>query len=157
MRTPTHRSQSLSKPLVREALHRPTSHDWRTAERAQAIRLLCARARTLAWTPSLLNLLLEELHVSDDFDRLVGSTRRLTPSRYPQIIAIALLLRHSWRPQDLARVVTRLGLSPRTAAKAASTKHTPTRPAAAAPVSAASHAPRSSSRRSVRDRKERSR
>jgi hypothetical protein len=42
---------------------------------------------------------------------LVGRVARLPASQYPRLLAIALLLRHSWCPQDLARTARRLGLS----------------------------------------------
>jgi hypothetical protein len=42
---------------------------------------------------------------------LVGRVARQPASQYPRLLAIALLLRHSWCPQDLARTATRLGLS----------------------------------------------
>ena len=58
-----------------------------------------------------MHALLEELHISDDFDVLVGRVARLPASQYPRLLAIALLLRHSWCPRDLARTATRLGLS----------------------------------------------
>jgi hypothetical protein len=35
---------------------------------------------------------------------------RLPAREYPRLLAIALLLRHSWCPQDLVRTATRLGL-----------------------------------------------
>ena len=58
-----------------------------------------------------LTALLDELHVTDDFDRLVGPISRLPASQYPRLLAIALLLRHSWSLYDLARTGTRLGLA----------------------------------------------
>jgi hypothetical protein len=69
-----------------------------------------ARA-ALTLSRGLLHALLEELHISDDFDVLVGRVARLPASQYPRLLAIALLLRHSWCPQDLARTARRLGLS----------------------------------------------
>jgi hypothetical protein len=42
---------------------------------------------------------------------LVGRVSRQPASQYPRLLAIALLLRHSWCPQDLARTATRLGVS----------------------------------------------
>jgi hypothetical protein len=39
---------------------------------------------------------------------------RLSPSQYPRLVAVALLLRHSWCPEDLERTATRLGLLPAT-------------------------------------------
>jgi hypothetical protein len=46
---------------------------------------------------------------------LVGPVARLPASQYPRLLAIALLLRHSWCPRDLSSTATRLGLSPSTA------------------------------------------
>ena len=68
----------------------------------------------------LLQALLEELHISDDFDVLVGRVARQPASQYPRLLAIALLLRHSWCPKDLARTATRLGLSRRAHSTSAS-------------------------------------
>jgi hypothetical protein len=45
---------------------------------------------------------------------LVGRVARQPASQYPRLLAIALLLRHSWCPRDLARTATRLGLSRQT-------------------------------------------
>jgi hypothetical protein len=42
---------------------------------------------------------------------LVGRVAHLPASQYPRLLAIALLLRHSWCPRDLARMAARLGLS----------------------------------------------
>ena len=72
---------------------------------------LAEGAGGLALSRGLLHALLEELHISDDFDVLVGRVARQPASQYPRLLAIALLLRHSWCPQDLARTATRLGLS----------------------------------------------
>jgi hypothetical protein len=41
---------------------------------------------------------------------LVGRVARLPANQYPRLLAIALFLRHSWCPLDLARTATRLGL-----------------------------------------------
>jgi len=53
-------------------------------------------AHDLPWTRRLVTTLLDELHVTDEFDRLVGPVSRVPVSQYPRLIAIALLLRHSW-------------------------------------------------------------
>ena len=86
-------------------------HDWRRHGRLDDLRTLAEGASGLTWSRGLLHALLEELHISDDFDVLVGPVARLPASQYPRLLAIALLLRHSWCPQDLARTATRLGLS----------------------------------------------
>lgn len=50
--------------------------------------------------------------VSSSADDRIG---RIPPSarvNYPQLGALALVLRHSWFPEDLARIIADLGLSP---------------------------------------------
>ena len=51
----------------------------------------------------------QELHVSDDFYDVVAQLRS-TPEQYPRLVAIALLLRHSWYPDDLDNTAVWLGL-----------------------------------------------
>ena len=84
---------------------------WRQRHRHVALRQLADGSQGVAWTRRLLNLLLEELHVTDEFDRLVGPISHLSASQYPRLVAIALLLRHSWSLHDLARTGSRIGLS----------------------------------------------
>ncbi len=84
---------------------------WRRHGRLDDLRALAEGAGGLTLSRGLLNALLEELHINDDFDVLVGRVARLPASQYPRLLAIALLLRHSWCPQDLERTATRLGLS----------------------------------------------
>ena len=95
--------------------------DWRRHGRLDDLRALAEGAGGLTWSRGLLHALLEELHISDDFDLLVGRVAHLPASQYPRLLAIALLLRHSWCPQDLSRTATRLGLSRPTASVAALT------------------------------------
>jgi hypothetical protein len=84
---------------------------WRRELRPRAMRLLAARTRRLPWSRALVSVLLAELHPDDLFTEIVGAPSRLTPARFPQAVAIALLLRHSWRHVDLTRIARRLGLS----------------------------------------------
>jgi hypothetical protein len=86
--------------------------NWRENHRFEEVRALANRARDLTWSRGLLDSLLEELHVGDDFDVLVGRVAHLPTSHYPRLVAIALLLRHSWCPEDLERTASRLGLLP---------------------------------------------
>ena len=88
--------------------------DWRQQGRLDDLRALAEGASGLVLSRGLLQALLEELHISDDFDVLVGRVSRQPASQYPRLLAIALLLRHSWCPQDLARTAMRLGLSRQT-------------------------------------------
>ena len=84
---------------------------WRERHRHAVLRELADGAHGAVWTRRLLNALLEELHVTDEFDRLVGPTARLPASQYPRLVTLALLLRHSWSLHDLARTGSRFGLS----------------------------------------------
>jgi hypothetical protein len=60
----------------------------------------------------LLELLIEEMYVDDGIEELLGDCLHDLPKRrYPQAIARALLLRHSWRADDLACLIERLGLT----------------------------------------------
>jgi hypothetical protein len=59
----------------------------------------------------LLELLIEELYIDESIDDLLGEHPANLPARrYPEAIAVALILRHSWRADDLAWIVERLGL-----------------------------------------------
>jgi hypothetical protein len=84
---------------------------WRRELRPRAMRLMAARTRHLAWSRALVSLLLTELQPDDLFTKIVGTPNRLTPSQFPQAVAIALLLRHSWRQVDLTRIAKRLGIT----------------------------------------------
>jgi hypothetical protein len=53
-------------------------------------------------------VLIEELYIEEEFNALLGDPEVLPRRRYPQAIALALVLRHSWRPDDLACILRRL-------------------------------------------------
>ena len=60
----------------------------------------------------MLNLLFEELHVDESLEELLATAPRLLKRRqYPQAIAAALVLRHSWNEDDLGYILGRLGLT----------------------------------------------
>ena len=109
--SPHRRSTSPQRTWTRE---RAQVDEWRQQDRLDDLRALAENAGGLVLSRGLLQALLEELHISDDFDVLVGRVSRQPASQYPRLLAIALLLRHSWCPQDLARTATRLGLSRQT-------------------------------------------
>jgi hypothetical protein len=56
------------------------------------------------------DVLIEELYVAEDFNALLGDPKRLPRRCYPQAVLLALALRHSWRPDDLACILRRLGI-----------------------------------------------
>ena len=118
----THR-RNTSPHETTWTLQRDQVDEWRRHGRLVDLRALAEGAGDLVLSRGLLHALLEELHISDDFDALVGHVARLPESQYPRLLAIALLLRHSWCPQDLARTATRLGL-PRPASLTPDTRTT---------------------------------
>jgi hypothetical protein len=61
------------------------------------------------------NVLIEELYVEEEFNTLLGDPKSLPRRRYPQAVLLALALRHSWRPDDLACILRRLGIRTRLA------------------------------------------
>jgi len=116
---------------------------WRRELRPRAMRLIAARTRDLAWSRALVSLLLDELQPDDLFTTLVGASNRIEPSQFPQAVAIALLLRHSWRQVDLTRIASRLGirLSTKTPESNKHSHHECDFPARLGPVKALRSAP----------------
>ena len=95
---------------IARATQRADADHWRRELRPRAMRLMAARARPLAWSRALVSVLLDELHPDNLFDEIVGPPHRLRPAQLPWAVAIALLLRHSWRQADLTRIARRLGI-----------------------------------------------
>ena len=89
---------------------RVEARHWRERHRLAVLQEMAEGAHDLPWTRRLVNTLLDELHVTDEFDRLVGPVSRVPVSQFPRLIAIALLLRHSWSLYDLSRTGKRVGL-----------------------------------------------
>jgi hypothetical protein len=89
-----------------------TTKRWREHARPRAVRSAVAATATLRWSQSLMEVLLEELYVDDGLEELLGkSPSQLPVRRYPQAVAVALILRHSWRADDLACILARLGVT----------------------------------------------
>jgi hypothetical protein len=86
--------------------------DWRADSRIPVLRKLARRLDGLKWTRALFLLLLDELYVSDEFDEILGTPENIPPARYPQAVAMAIALRHGWRPDDLHGVVKALAGGP---------------------------------------------
>lgn len=83
---------------------------WRTELRPRAIRLIAERTAKLPWSRSLLRLLLNEYRVDDLYIEIVGKPDTLPVRRYPQALAVAIAMRHSWRREDLIPVAKQLGI-----------------------------------------------
>ena len=84
---------------------------WREQLRPSAMRLFAARTEKLECSRALLKLLIEELHPDDLFTELVGDLDHVPSRRWPQVVAIAVALRHSWRREGLTRIARRLHVS----------------------------------------------
>jgi hypothetical protein len=104
-------------PTPREKQHvkRPsgtTTKRWRQDVRPGIIEAAVAATESLKWSPGLIQLLLDELYVDDQIEKLLTKPPgKLRSRQYPQAIALALILRHSWRADDLAWIVNTLGLA----------------------------------------------
>src|SRR5262249_29702275 len=81
---------------------------WREELRPRALRLFAARTATLPWSRALLKLVVRELYPDDLFAELIGNLDRVPRRRWPQVVALAVALRHSWRQDGLARIVRSL-------------------------------------------------
>ena len=92
------------------ANQRAEAERWRTELRPRAVRVIADRTAKLGWSPMLLRLLLEDIRPDELFLDIVGKPDRLAAKRYPQAIAVALALRHSWQRQDLFTFSKRLGV-----------------------------------------------
>ncbi len=103
------RRQSTANVSVRQAAQDAVIR-WRQESRVLALREFACRLAGLKWNRALLTLLLDELYVDDVFDGMIGRPKDLTFARYPQAVAFAIGLRHSWRPDDLRMIERRLRL-----------------------------------------------
>ena len=86
---------------------------WREELRPRALRLFAAGTSKLQWSRALLKLVVAELFPDDLLKELIGSLNRVPRRRWPQVIAIALALRHSWRRDGLERMAKRLRIPAR--------------------------------------------
>jgi hypothetical protein len=107
-----HRRSLLRTPRTSSTTRRNDLADWRRLTRPVILDDFLDRTRDLCWSRELIDLLLDELHVSDEFDDLIGRVPPSAQVNYPQLVTLALVLRHSWFPEDLARIIAEPGLSP---------------------------------------------
>ena len=84
---------------------------WRHDRRPKSIRAAVSATKALRWNRPLIEAVLEELYVDDHFEELLGrAPGDLRRREYAQALAVALILRHSWHPDDLACMLKRLKL-----------------------------------------------
>ena len=107
-------TQSPRESSVRRARSGPAdraTRRWRRATRPTAVRVAVSATKSLRWNRPLIEAVLEELYVDDHFEELLErAPGDLRPGQYAQAIAVALILRHSWHPDDLACMLKRLKL-----------------------------------------------
>ena len=85
--------------------------DWRRTVRPAILREATTATMGLDWSPALFATLLEELGEHDGLESLLGQVPTdLIVVAYPQAIALALILRHSWQPHHLRRILESLEL-----------------------------------------------
>jgi hypothetical protein len=85
--------------------------DWRRTVRPAILRRAKTATIGLDWSPALFATLLDELGENDGLEWLVGPIRKdLDIVAYPRVIALALVLRHSWQPDDLHWILESLQL-----------------------------------------------
>ena len=89
---------------------RVEAQHFRQQHRDDVLQEIADSTHGLEWTRRLVTALLDELHVTDEFDRLVGPLSRVPASQFPRLIALAVVLRHSWSLGDLSRTSHHLGL-----------------------------------------------
>ena len=92
------------------ARQRAAEERWRTTLRPHALGLIASRTAKLPWSRGLVTTLLDELNIDAMFTELVGRPHGVPARRYPQAIAVALALRHSWRRDELMKFAKRLGV-----------------------------------------------
>ena len=70
-----------------------TTKRWRRDVRPRAVRSAVSATAMLRWSPSLMEVLLEELYVDDGLEGLLGKSRSdLQVRQYPGAVAAALIL-----------------------------------------------------------------
>jgi hypothetical protein len=68
---------------------------WRRDNRQAAVSAAVSVTDGVRWSPRLVDTLLSELYVGDDFEELLGcDARGLSPDQFPKAVAVALILRH---------------------------------------------------------------
>ena len=106
------RPERRSARSTRRSLYGRHDDHWLRRDRARKLSDFVRRIDRLDWNLTLLQTLLEELYCDDADDGVaayLGNLSALPANRYPQAIAMALALRHSWQAADFDRLLSRLG------------------------------------------------
>ena len=92
------------------ARQRAAEERWRNQLRPRALRLIAERTAKLTWSRALIATLLDNLNIDATFTELVGRPHAIPTRRFPQAVAVALAVRHSWRREELAKFAKRFGV-----------------------------------------------
>ena len=101
---------------------------WWNEVRPRAMRHFAARVATIPWSRALLKVVVAELYPDDLYTALVGNLDRLPARQWPQALAIAVALRHSGRPDSLARIARRLSTESHAGRKSPHLRRNPLNP-----------------------------
>jgi hypothetical protein len=106
------RSRPQSRPRTRRSsAGLKSARSWRRDKRPAAVLAAVAATKALRWSRPLVEAVREELYVDDHFEELLRTAPGdLRAGQYAQAAAVALILRHSWHPDDLACMLKRLEL-----------------------------------------------
>jgi hypothetical protein len=107
--SPRHRLSTI--PIAQRGIERgrfEATIRWRHSQRVRTLRRFVKRSAQQRWSRSLLRLLFYELGVGDDFSEFVGPLENVPARRYPQAVAVALALRHSYRKDMLHNFIVQL-------------------------------------------------
>lgn len=74
------------------------------------LKQLTAASRRQRFSRRLFLATLREVGADETLVSLIGEPSRMRKGQYGQAVAVAILLRHSWRPDDLAECAVQLGL-----------------------------------------------
>ena len=99
-----HRGKLILKIIVRESgTGGNQCPDWRSTFRPAILRRATLATTGLDWCSALFRTLLKNLRENDGLEALLGPMQKNLPvAAYPQVIALALILRHSWGASGLA-------------------------------------------------------
>jgi hypothetical protein len=90
-----------AKPRRPSVSQKVTTRRWRHEDRPRLVHAGASATKAIKWSPTLIEAVLEELYVDDHFEELLGTAPGdVRASQHPQAIAVALILRHSWHPDD---------------------------------------------------------
>jgi hypothetical protein len=118
-----HWPQAKKAPRVARGAAAPDTHQdrwkrdqeiadhWRKVRKPAALALTAQQLAGVAWTPRLIELLLESLGHADEVKSHVAPVSALTPAQWPQAVAFAWAARGVWSESEFLSTCKRLGIA----------------------------------------------